>query len=180
MSDPVEDYETAAAGFAGVLAQCGDDLSMASPCEGWTAQDVVDHVMGGAPYYADAWGGQVPDIPADAGRTTRYEAEARALAETCRTPGALDQMVDSPMGGKIPASIMFGMYTTDTLIHTWDLARAIGVDVTLDAELLQQSWDGVRAIEDAVRAPGIFGPAVEIDDDAPFQDRALAFFGRTP
>ena len=60
MPDQVADYETAASGFAAVLAQCGGDLTMPSPCEGWSAQDVVDHVMGGPPYYAEAWGGQVP------------------------------------------------------------------------------------------------------------------------
>lgn len=66
----------------------------------------------------------------------------------------------------------------DTLVHTWDLAKAIGVDVELDRDLLQRSWDGVVPIESIVRQPGIFGPAVELPDDAPYQDRALAFFGR--
>ena len=58
MPDPVVDYETAAGGFARVLEQC-DDLTVPSPCEGWTAQDVVDHVVGGTSYYTAAWGGTV-------------------------------------------------------------------------------------------------------------------------
>ena len=63
MPDAVADYETAASGFAAVLAQCGDDLSVPSPCEGWTAQDVVDHVTGGAPYYAASGAGWCPIFP---------------------------------------------------------------------------------------------------------------------
>jgi uncharacterized protein (TIGR03086 family) len=181
MPDQVADYETAASGFAGVLAQCGDDLSMASPCEGWTAQDVVDHVMGGPPYYAEAWGGQAPDVPDDADRATRYTAESRALATTCRQPGVLDKMIASPFGeGEIPIGMMFGILTSDTLIHTWDLARSIGVDVELDQDLLQRTWDGLIPMEAMVRNPQVFGPAVEIDDTASLQDRAMAWFGRQP
>jgi uncharacterized protein (TIGR03086 family) len=181
MPDPVADYETAASGFAGVLARCGDDLGMASPCEGWTAQDVVDHVMGGPPYYAEAWGGQVPDVPDDADRATRYTAQYQALADTCRQPGVLDKMVSSPLGeGQIPAGMMFGILTSDTLIHTWDLARAIGVEVELDQDLLQRTWDGLIPIEAMVRRPDVFGPAVEIEEGAPLQDRAMAWFGRQP
>ena len=181
MPDAVQDYETAASGFAAVLAQCGDDLSMPSPCEGWAAQDVVDHVMGGPPYYAKAWGGQAPEVPADADRATRYATEYRALADVCRRPGVLEQMVPSPFGGgEIPAAVMFGILTSDTLIHTWDLARAIGVDVQLDQDLLQRTWDGLIPMEEMVRRPEVFGPPVEVDADAPLQDRAMAWFGRHP
>ena len=52
MPDPVADYETAASGFAeraGAVRRATS--SVPSPCEGWTAQDIVDHVMGGPPYY---------------------------------------------------------------------------------------------------------------------------------
>jgi uncharacterized protein (TIGR03086 family) len=181
MPDQVADYETAASGFASVLAQCPDDLSMPSPCEGWTAQDVVDHVTGGPPYYAKAWGGQAPEVDATADRAARYTAEHRALAEVCRRPGVLDQMVDSPLGGgEIPAGIMFGILTADTLIHTWDLARAIGVDVQLDQDLLQRTWDGLIPMEAMLRRPEVFGPPVEVAADAPLQDRAMAWFGRQP
>ena len=181
MPDAVADYETAASGFAAVLAECGDDLDAPSPCEGWTAQDVVDHVTGGAPYYAASGAGWCPIFPTGTDRVTRYRAEARAFADTCRQPGVLDQMVPSPVGGdEFPAAVMLGMYTADTLIHTWDLARAIGVDVELDQDLLQRTWDGMVPMEEVLRRPDVFGPAVEIDDDAPMQDRAMAWFGRQP
>lgn len=179
MTDPVADYETAAAGFRKVLAECAS-LDGTSPCEGWTGKDVVDHVVGGTAHFTEAFGGTVPEVPDDADLTTRYDALSAAFAAACRQPGALDQMVPSPIGGEIPASMMLGIYTTDTLIHTWDLARSNGADVELDHDLLQRSWDGVLPLEEVVRQPGIFGPAVEVPDDAPFQDRAMGFFGRQP
>jgi uncharacterized protein (TIGR03086 family) len=180
MPDPVVDYETAAGGFARVLEQC-DDLTVPSPCEGWTAQDVVDHVVGGTSYYTAAWGGTVPEVSDDVDLAARYTALAAALAETCRQPGVLEQMVPSPLGdGELPATVMLGIYTADTLIHTWDLARSVGTDVQLDQDLLQRTWDGMIPIEAALRRPEVFGPAVAVDDGAPMQERAMAWFGRQP
>ena len=180
MPDAVADYETAAKGFTEVLAQCPDDLGMPSPCEGWSAQQIVDHVAGGPPYYAREWGGEVPDVPAGADRATRYGTEAQALANTCRHAGVLDRVVPSPLGGEMPASAMLGILTADTLIHTWDLARAIGADAQLDQDLLQRTWDGLIPMEAMIRRPDVFGPPVDIDDSAPLQDRAMAWFGRRP
>ncbi|MGH9084455.1 MAG: TIGR03086 family metal-binding protein [Acidimicrobiales bacterium] len=179
MTDPIADYETAADGFARVLGQCPGSLDQPSPCEGWKAKDVVDHVLGGTAHFTTGFGGtQPPDSDDDL--AARYAALREAFVSACRAPGALEQMVPSPIGGELPATVMLGIFTTDTLIHTWDLARAIGVDVSLDEDLLQRSWDGMIPIESVVRRPGIFGPAVDVPDDAPFQDRAIAFFGRTP
>jgi uncharacterized protein (TIGR03086 family) len=177
MADPVDDYETAADGFAQVLARCDDGLGSQSPCAGWTGQDVVDHVFGGTASFTTGFGGTLPDVDA-ADLSARYAALRAALAETCRRPGALEQMVPSPVGGEVPGGVMLGIFTTDTLIHTWDLARASGIDVELDPGLLERSWEGAKPIESILRRPGIFGPAVEVPDDAPFQDRALGFFGR--
>ena len=166
-----------------VLAQCGDDLSMPSPCEGWTAQDVVDHVMGGPPYYTEAWGGQVPDVADDADRADPLHArESAALADTCRQPGVLEQMVPSPLGdGEIPAGVMFGILTSDTLIHTWDLARAdrrrrAARPGPAPAHLGRADPDGGDACAD----PTCSGPPSRSTTSAPMQDRAMAWFGRQP
>jgi uncharacterized protein (TIGR03086 family) len=181
MPDPVVDYETAASGFAAVLARCGDDLSMPTPCEEWTVQDLVDHVMGGPPYYASAWGGQAPDVPEDADRATRYVAGYRALAETCRQPGVLEQMVPSPLGGgEMPAAVMFGILTSDTLIHTWDLARAIGADEALPAASVSACLTWLKGLPEAVLRSGRYAEAQLIDEQADPQTQLLAFAGRQP
>ncbi len=184
MPDPVADYETAAGGFAeraGAVRRATS--AWPSPCEGWTAQDIVDHVMGGTSYYTEAWGGQVPDVPDDADLrdalpTAAYRAARRHVpaAGRARSDGGRHRSA----AASCPAAVMFGIYTSDTLIHTWDLARAIGVDVQLDQDLLQRTLGradpdrGDGAPTRSVRA------AVEIDDSAPMQDRAMAWFGRQP
>lgn len=179
MPDPIADYNTAADGFAAVLNGCGDELSGQSPCEGWNAKDVIDHVLNGATYYVGAFGGQAPEIEGDP--ATRYAALRAAIVETVgavQASGVLDEPVMTPVGMEMPGGRLFGIFTTDTLLHTWDLARATGQDVELDAELLERSWQNMLPLDEVIRRPGVFGPKVDVGDDAPRAVQALAFFGR--
>lgn len=176
MSDPVADYDTAADGFAAVLARVDGRWDAVSPCEGWTARHVVDHVLDGAGRMTEALGGTVPAVEADG--VTVYAERRRALVDAARRPGALDRMVPGPLGGEMPAVVLLGIMSTDTLIHTWDLARALGEDVDLDADLLHRSWQNIVPMDEAIRRPGVFGPKVDVGADATPQQQALAFFGR--
>ena len=63
------------------------------------------------------------------------DAALRALAQ----PGALDQVIDVPNGGEMAAGRFVNVVTTDVLVHTWDLARAFGVTVQLDPELVERA-----------------------------------------
>ena len=176
MADPMADYQKAADGFAVVLGRVGDRWDAASPCEGWTAADVADHIIGGTGYFAGAFGGTPAEVDGD--RPTQYAAQRAALVDAASQEGVLDRTVTAPFGPVLPIRVMLGIYTTDTLLHTWDLARSIGEEVGLDADLLQRSWDGAKPMDAVLRGNAAFGPIVETDDDAPMQARALGFFGR--
>lgn len=176
MADPIADYRRAAGGFAAVLAGA-TDLTGPAPCEGWTGADVVDHVLGGTRLFLGAFGADVP-ADADGDLPATYEALRTALADAAARPGALDGMLPSPFGGELPAPVLLGIFTTDTLLHTWDLAKATGQDATLDPDLLERSWQGALPMDEAIRRPGVFGPKVDVGEDAPRDVQALAFFGR--
>jgi uncharacterized protein (TIGR03086 family) len=62
--------------------------------------------------------------------------------------------------------------------RVYDIARFIGADTTMPAELVQGLWDELVPQAEEWRKMGVFGPAVEIPDDAPLQDRLLALTGR--
>jgi len=66
----------------------------------------------------------------------------------------------------------------DVTIHTWDLARAIGADETLDDELVRAVWTVFEPQKDALQASGLFASPVPVPDDAPLQSRLLAITGR--
>src|SRR5262249_22843668 len=66
----------------------------------------------------------------------------------------------------------------DTLVHTWDLARAIGADEHLDPDAVAFSFDALRPNDDAIRGEGSYGPKLEPPPGADEQTRFLAFLGR--
>jgi uncharacterized protein (TIGR03086 family) len=61
-----------------------------------------------------------------------------------------------------------------------DIAKVIGVDPKLPAELVQGLWDEVSPHAEEWRAIGVFSQAVAVPDDAPLLDRLLGLTGRDP
>ena len=68
----------------------------------------------------------------------------------------------------------------DVLVHTWDLARATGLDETLDADEVHRLVDSMEPMDEPMRQSGHFGPRVDVPDDADEQTRMIAFTGRQP
>lgn len=60
------------------------------------------------------------------------------------------------------------------------LARATGLDETLDADEVHSMYVGMEPMDAALRGSGHFGPRVPAPDDADEQTRLLAFTGRQP
>jgi uncharacterized protein (TIGR03086 family) len=88
-------------------------------------------------------------------------------------------MVETPFHTMSLAETVDMIVTGDVFTHTWDLARATGQDESLDADQLQRMMDSMGSIPDEVlRGGGMFGPALDVADDADLQTRFLAFVGR--
>jgi len=64
----------------------------------------------------------------------------------------------------------------------WDgsFSEATGVDAAIPDDLAEKALSLLMAFGDAVRGPGIFGDAIDISDDAPIQDKLIAYSGRQP
>jgi uncharacterized protein (TIGR03086 family) len=65
-------------------------------------------------------------------------------------------------------------------LRAHDLARVIGVDSALPAELVQGLWDEISPHAEEWRTIGVFPAAVPVTPDAPLQDRLLGLTGRQP
>jgi uncharacterized protein (TIGR03086 family) len=185
--------DRAADGFSRRLAAAGEAAwSNPTPCTKWDVRTLVKHVIGGnAMSAALLGGGRAADVmpgiraraaeTADADLRAAFEESRAAQRAAFRVPGALDGMVNHPVGD-IPATIFLGFRASDLAIHSWDLARATGGDEQLDPEVLDAVWRFAEPMAAGMRATGLFGEGASgtLGDDAPLQDRVLDLHGRRP
>lgn len=178
-SDPATRHREVAAGFADVAAGV-TDWSAPAPVAGWTARDVVGHLVEWFPAFLAAGGVELaagPDVAADPVAAWRHQATAVQVLVATRG----EESFSHPHAGIHGlADAVDRFYTADVFMHTWDLARASGQQVALDPDFCQELLTGMAAIEDLLRGSGQYGPAVPVSDDAPVQDRLLGFIGRDP
>lgn len=64
--------------------------------------------------------------------------------------------------------------------RVYDLAKLIGVDTTMPADLVQGMWDELSPSMEEWRQMGLFGPAAKVPENASLQDRLLGLSGRNP
>lgn len=177
MSDVIERVRTAAAGLTRAIdaAEARDAWDADSPCEGWTAGDVADHIIGN---YVGVAGMLGSDMTRTGDRSRDWTTARDELLRTATRDGALDVEVDSP-AGKTPLGRFLAVFMLlDTLVHTWDIARAIGADESLDEELCRRCYERFLPADERIRNTGAFGPKLEYAEGDPIQVKMLRFFGR--
>jgi len=113
------------------------------------------------------------------GTAERWTATAAALFSALAEPGVLNRPIDLPGGGTTTPGDLLGALTTDVLVHTWDLARAVDMDAGLDPELCAGAYEVAVAAE-IPRDGAMFGPAVRVEHDADAATKLIAFYGRNP
>ena len=166
------------AGFdARVQAAPADSWSNPAPCDGWTAADVVDHVAGSAAGMAAGLTGNAP-IQFDKSDVPGTWPAVRDGLLAAVDNADLSQNVPGPFG-PMPAEQLIGRFMCmDILVHTWDLARAVGGDEQLDADVVASAYSGLKPMDAMIRQPGIFGPKIEPADGDDLQTEFLKFLGR--
>jgi uncharacterized protein (TIGR03086 family) len=183
MTTVADRYRNVAATFTERIGEVPHDAwERPAPCEGWVARDVVRHLVEWVPgFFATYAGidlGQPPSVDDDprAAWTALDDALQRALddpevaARTFEMRGATHRVDDA-----------IGMFVLgDVVVHTWDLARATGLDETLDPDEVHAMLEGMLPLDDVLRQSGQYGPKVQVPDDADEQTRLLAFTGRRP
>ena len=80
--------------------------------------------------------------------------------------------------GLIPATSYLQELTADQLIHAWDLAKGLGRELVMPADLVEKVSAWFASNAEKWRAAGLIGPEVAIDRHASPQTKLLAQFGR--
>ena len=152
-----------------------------SPVAGWAARDVVSHLVEWSrAFLASGAGVELPTGPSvrsdPAGAWAVHAAGVQALVDE---PG--DRVLSNPHIGEVPlADAIDRFYTSDVLMHTWDLARATRQDDRLDEAECATLLAGMEPLDRVLRDSGQYGARVPVPDTAPIQERLLGFIGRDP
>ena len=180
MSEVSERYSTIANGFTTRLAGTSpEQWSAPTPCTEWTARDLVGHVIATHRRVMATLDSGEPDPVDEAADLARGWALATsAIADALDDRGRASQVVGGMFGEQPFESLVGRLLCADTLIHTWDLARATGQDEDLDSNAVVKAMEFLTPIDDAIRRPGGFAAKIDCPADAGDQTRLLNFSGR--
>jgi uncharacterized protein (TIGR03086 family) len=177
MSLNLRNYTKAVYGFDHVIRSIRDEQwDRPSPCEGWSARDVAVHATGVLRYIESLARSTAP-VSVEATTYHAWAAARDGVLEALDHPDVLHKTVPTPFG-EMTVDALLGVLLTDTLTHTWDLARAVDGDECLAPELVKAAHAAVEPLDAGLRAPGRFDAKVEATPGDDAQTRFLKFLGR--
>ncbi|GAA3660042.1 uncharacterized protein (TIGR03086 family) [Lentzea atacamensis] len=164
-----------------------DQWALGTPCREWSVRDLVGHLV-----YEQLW---APELLAGCTVSQvgdRFDHDnlgddplvswvvaAAAAREAWLEPSALSKQVHVS-SGVIGAEEYCWQMTTDLAVHAWDLARSIGADEQIDADLASTVLKYVEQSVDEWSASPMFDSPVPVAPDADDQTRLIGLLGRKP
>jgi len=184
VSENAERYRRVASGFTQrVSAIHGDAWSLPAPCAGWVALDIVRHLVDWVPpFLADGAGVTLVVEPSvDTDPVAAWLSLSDGIQSLLDDPEQAGRSFDHSHVGhhRLDDAVMM-FILPDVLIHTWDLARATGLDKTLEADEVVRMFDGIHEVDALLRESGQYGPKIEVAAAADVQTQLIAFLGRRP
>jgi uncharacterized protein (TIGR03086 family) len=180
MSEIADRYRRLGHAFADKIAAVPEDRwESQSPCEEWKARDVVNHVVGTQGMFLGFVGAELKDVPS---------VDENPLAAWNAARAQIQARLDDPEQAKTEFQGLTGRSTfeaavdkflcTDLVVHGWDLARATGLDESMEPDDAQRVRRNMASMGDNLRSPGAFGVEVDPPPGADEQQKMLAFLGR--
>jgi uncharacterized protein (TIGR03086 family) len=184
MSEIADRYRAVADGFTRRATAVPDAAwDRPAPCVGWVARDVVGHLVEWIPpFLHDAAGVELPEGPSIATDPAHaWLTMSDGIQALLDDPKSASRDFYHPRAGRHRLDDAIAMFILgDVLIHTWDLARATGLDEALDAAEVAWMFEGMQGIDEMLRQSGQYGPKIDVDETADLQTRLIAFTGRRP
>jgi uncharacterized protein (TIGR03086 family) len=184
VSQILRDYTKALYAFDAVVQRVpSDQWDAGSPCDGWCARDVVAHTAGVLDAVAQmartgevAWP-QMPEAGDDI--VELWNASRDNVLGAIDRQGALGQ-VGQYWFGEATIEDILGFSQWDTVIHSWDLAQAVGLEPHTSQELAEASLATIGPMAEALRGMNLMADPIEVPADADAMTRFLGLTGRDP
>jgi uncharacterized protein (TIGR03086 family) len=174
-----------------LVARAGPaDMARPTPCADWTLHGLISHMAAQHYGFAAAAAGD-GDLarwrPRRLGGdpVADYRASAEAVLAAFAAGGVLGRQFPLPeftAGRAFPARQAVSFHFIDYVVHSWDVASALGLEADFAPELLQVAFRVAEAVPGGAArlAPGsAFAPAVAWEGGSPL-DQIVAVLGRSP
>jgi len=165
-----------------------EDMTKPTPCRAWTLYGLLAHMATQHYGFAAASRGEADhaawrlrwlgDDPVGA-----YREAAEHVLKAFAADGVLDRtfpMVE--FEAEVPGHQAVSFHIVDYVVHSWDVARTLGIPVEFEPELVEISHEVIAIAPpgEARVVPGVpFGPVVPWSGGSRL-DQLLAFLGRSP
>lgn len=171
-----------------VVSQIADDQwELPTPCAGWTLRDLLAHMTTENLGFAQAARGDRPAwTPVAFGDDPRrdYAMSADEVLTAFADPAAEFWLPNISSTRPFPAAQAIGFHLLDYVVHTWDVAAALGRTVALEDDLVAAAQEvadrDVPDNERRRRPDAGFRPPVKVPGEETPLANLLAFLGRDP
>jgi uncharacterized protein (TIGR03086 family) len=180
MEPVAEQYRRLAATFTDRVASVPDDAwRNRTPCDDWTARELVGHVLEVHGRFEALVGRDLADHPSvDDDAVGAWAAVRDQMQADLDDPERAATEYEGRFGRSTFADSVGGFVCFDLVVHGWDLAHATGLDDTIDPRDVERVQAMVDGMGDTMRANGVIKQPVEPPADASAQDRLLCALGR--
>ncbi len=166
------------------------DMTRPTPCADWTLHGLITHMAAQHYGFAAAAAGDADPARWRARRLGADPvADYRAWAETVLAAFAAGDVLDRQFplpeiapGALFPARQAVSFHFVDYVVHSWDLAKALGLDLRFAPEVLDAALPAAQAVPGGEYrlAPGAaFAPVVTWPGRSS-RDQVVALLGRSP
>ncbi|MFJ3309759.1 TIGR03086 family metal-binding protein [Streptomyces sp. NPDC086549] len=166
------------------------DWERDTPCAGWTLRRLTAHMTAQHHGFAAAARGAGLDPeywrePEDMREPARvHRVAATAVLASFAGPGVTEREFALPeLGRGFPGRRAIGFHFVDYVVHAWDVAAALGVDLELPDDVLGAALAVARRVpvDPAGRGPGFaFAPALAVPEGSGPLEETLRLLGREP
>ena len=189
MSD-LPDLEPATRLTASIVAAVDDDsLDRPTPCPEYSVRHILAHLDGLSMAFTAAASkdlGDMTDTPPGSTEFTlnegwreRIPARLASLAQAWSDPSAWDGMTQAG-GVDMPGEVAGLVALDEVVLHGWDLAKGTGQAYEPDPATAAVVHGFLVESRKGEVPENLFGPVVEIGDEAHTFDHALGLAGRDP
>ena len=173
-----------------VAQMTAQDLARPTPCADWTLHGLLRHMIAQHHGFAAAADGD-GDLarwriqPLGEDPVAAYRAAAEHVLGAFAGDGVLDRGFPLPEianGVMFPARQAISFHLVDYVVHSWDVARTLGLTVDLDPALVDTALRVSQAVPGGAARlePGAaFGPMADWPGGSGL-DRIVALLGRSP